>query len=214
MRIADSSQPRRCRRSPGPRLGGGVVTLCTLLACAAVVHAGDEPVLRWRHEFGSVGGVDRGPTVDVYRDGTVRVLYPPYMKRSGTYEMRLRSEELDKLVDSIRNTTVADFQPDGVLARCRRAEARRPTRAAGDAPDVVGVFDAATTRLEYRAAARQVGIRRTVPPTVARSVSWYALASSAKQFPTIRELQDLAAVERQMKALSDHPTLVRVPGVR
>src|SRR4029079_9370984 len=120
------------------------------------------------------------PSLEVHDDGTVVVHYPPYMKKAGTWTMRLAPGQLDPLLQSIAGGGALDFDPAIARAEQQAAETIAQTARRGDAdsPDVVEVHDAATTRLE-------VDVQRVAPSRAAgrvgvkKTIEWYGLAADA-----------------------------------
>ncbi|MBM4270433.1 MAG: hypothetical protein FJ144_28145 [Deltaproteobacteria bacterium] len=169
-------------------------------------------LVRWTQLLGGDGDVDRGPSIEVYGDGTVLAHYPRYMKRAGTWSMRLTKAELEALVQSVANADVVAFDPS--VARAEKERAVNAARVAGASKDgarrVFAVHDAATTRLELHLERAE----RTVPSgrsqaAVAKTIEWPALASDAARYPQASTIQGLASAERALTSLLERPELAR-----
>lgn len=166
------------------------------------------PVVRYQEIIPALADDDPGPTVEVFGDGRVRVHFPRYMRRAGTYEMRLPPERLERLLADLLADGIADFDADRVQtvrgeAEVERESARR--RSAGD-PEVHSRTDPTTTVIETRLTARRA--RQSRAPHVVR---WTGLRGDAEMFPEVPALAGLAAAEQRLRSLLEHPDLLPVP---
>lgn len=166
-----------------------------------------ELFLRWTQTFEGGGEVDRGPTLEVYEDGTVVAVFPAYMKRAGRRSMRLSPVERKGLRRLVAGARVDEFDAGRVGDECAAQEAER--RAGASDPDLYEVHDAATTRIEVaihgstavRGGAGSLPVRRRV------KAAWYALGATARRHPSVASIQRLDHLEQAMKKLLRDPRL-------
>jgi hypothetical protein len=69
--------------------------------------APDKPIAELRYSGGMIENADPTPFIRVYGDGTVRVHYPPYMKKAGEYTLKLAPDQLQSIIDSFSSEAVA-----------------------------------------------------------------------------------------------------------
>lgn len=118
--------------------GGGAATIAYDRTPGAVV-------VRFTEVPGELAEADGGPVLTVYGDGRATVRYPPYMRRAGTYTVRLARPEVDALVASLADKGLVELDAAREQQSLRAAEASRAAAAgAGDAA-LVAVTDEATT---------------------------------------------------------------------
>ena len=122
------------------------------------------------------------------------------MKRAGDYRLRLSVAELETLVaDTIANG-LQEFDP----ALVREELAYKAAASNGAGRVVSHETDHGFTVIEYRLpAAENKGV-------VEGSARWTGLQSSARRYPDVNALQDLARIERRLLDLADDIRVVRV----
>jgi hypothetical protein len=175
-------------------------------------ESSDSVVLRYQESLSALAGSDSGRSVVVTGDGRVVVHYPAAMTRAGEYTLRLTRPEMRALLARVVERNFVDL--DEGRAR-QRTRARGAGAAAGEsAPpaELFAVFDEATSTIElnlesYRAAGSLGAPRRGVK----RNIRFYALRAHAKRDPENVSLQDLAAVQAELMALSERDDLERLP---
>src|SRR5262249_9499356 len=139
--------------------------------------------------------------------------YPLYMKRAGDWEHRLAPSELDALLRSLADKGVLDFDASSVRAAARASTAAADDRARA-ARQPIAPFQAARAAPTGTA----VAIERYVPPEVGASevralgkaITWTGLANDAEQHSDVPALGALAAAERELRALREHPGFTRI----
>jgi hypothetical protein len=164
----------------------------------------DTVVVRYQEIIGEIAGADRGPSLEVYADGQVRVHFPAYMRRAGDWETTLDAPTLGALIDSLVGHGVLDFDAAATRARKRQSLAARAVLARGR-PGETLLFETAdetTTVITLRAGDTE------------RTVSWTGLRGDSKHHPELPELSELRAAQRALEALMTRPGLVRrsLPG--
>ena len=165
----------------------------------------DVVVLQLSENVG-IRDADNTPLVRVYGDGRVAVHFPAYMRRAGDYELRLP----ERAVQEFFRAAVETLLPfDGAATESRVLALEAAERSDGL---IVDVSDAATTIVEVRFERyRPEGAAEGILGGVKRVV-WTGLADDAGRFGDIPALQDLAGIQRELLALTDHPDLEAVTG--
>ena len=163
----------------------------------------DIVVLQLSEDVG-IRDADVTPLVRVYGDGRVAVHFPDYMRRAGDYELRLPESTVQELVQTAVDTLLP-FDPTATESEVLALET-----AERDDGLIVDVSDGATTIIEVRFERyRPEGATEDIRDGVKRVV-WTGPADDAGRFRDIPALQDLARIQRQLLALTDHPDLEAV----
>ncbi len=175
-------------------LSGGFVSAAT--AQDADVDYSRDPrvaVVTWTEVSGEIANPDTKPRLVVYGDGLAVAHYPRYMKRAGDFELQLSAAEMDTLVRGLVQNGLVEFDPGAVRGAARAAAARGIERAS---------TDPSTTVIELR-------LSRYRPPgavadvlDVRKRIEWRGLRGAARDHPSVRALQDLAAAQRDLAALA------------
>lgn len=160
---------------------------------------GAQPVITFSRLHGMVRGVSDLPLLYVYADGRVHVDLPVYMKNAGRYEYRLGRAELDALIRNLDTQGVTQF--DAAAVRKKRDDALRSIRVSTG--QRFATLDSTVTRIELNFA----GFARSDAPAapLRRTVEWADVAIDAQRLPQITEIVTLAAAEKSLLALIDHP---------
>ena len=169
----------------------------------------DVAVVTYRELLGEMGAADKGPTLRIYGDGRMVAHYPRYMRRGGDYEQRLAAGELDRLLRSLADHGVLDFDP--AAARNSIRSARDHALATGTPASLFEAADGATTVIEvnldrYRAA--EAGAREV--RGLAKRVVWTALQADAQHHPDVPSVRALAAADAELRALRERPGYTRL----
>jgi hypothetical protein len=161
----------------------------------------DAVVVRYQEVIGELAEADRGPSLEVYADGRVRVHFPAYMRRAGDWETTLDAPALDALIDSLVGHGVLTFDAAATRARKRQSLAARAVLARGRPGETLlfEVADETTTIITLRIGDTE------------RTVSWSGLRGDSKHHPELSELGELRAAQRSLEALMTRPGLVRRP---
>lgn len=165
------------------------------------------------------------PTMRIHGDGRVQVHYPAYMRRAGDYSMTLSRSALRRLLRSLSDQGVMDFDTHSArqaLKRERRRRARdgvaesqagsRPSSLrGGELPALLHArSDDTVTRFElrlvrYHNAASGQAERRDLR----KKISWRGLQLDADEHPGLSEIRKLAHARRLLLGLMNHPQLRR-----
>ena len=182
-------------------------------AVIAASRRADVAVVTYRELLGEIGDADHGPILRLYGDGRMVAHYPAYMRRTGDYEQRLAPGELDRLLRSLADKGVLEFDAAAVRAATRASmtAARQRALRAGTPVTVFEAADAATTVIEvnldrYRGAAP--GAREV--RGLAKRVVWTGLRADAEHHPDVAAIQELAACEQELRALRERPGFTRL----
>ena len=164
-------------------------------------------LLEYRQTIPMLEESDPEPLLRVYGDGRVRVHQPRYRVDAGDYELVLSPAELRALVRSLIDrglpgTDTAD------LARARRAleDRRRAERR-----ELFAISDATITHIVLRLESLQPAPGARSIANLEQRIAWPNLQSDAERFPELPRIADLAAAERDLRALLDRSDLRRVP---
>ncbi len=154
---------------------------------------------------------DDTPLLRIYGDGRVLVHFPVYMRRAGDYGLRLDSTELDGLLQTFVQGGLVDFSVERVREEIRqvRDARRRAALDTGGRLTLTTRSDEAVVVIDVRLE-RYTGADGAVRQDVEARVSSAGLQFDAANLPGVASLQSLAAIERQLIALTSHPDLVRV----
>ena len=133
------------------------------------------------------------------------------MKRAGDYSLQLTQAEMEALLSSLVQGGLIDFNPEATQAQMRQVAAARRAQAtqAGQRAVLTTRSDEATVSIEIR-------LNRYIPAggpardNVTKRLSWTGVGDDAEQYPSITALQALAAVQRQLLALTERADLTRV----
>ena len=173
----------------------------------------DVAVVTYRELLGEMGAPAKGPTLRIYGDGRMVAHYPRYMRRGGDYQQRLAPGDLDRLLRSLADHGVLDF--DVASVRAAKGAALRAARdhagGAGTPAVLFEAADAATTVIEvtldrYRGSAAGA---REVRGLVTRAV-WTGVRTDSERHPDVAALTGLAAADAELRALRERPGYTRL----
>jgi hypothetical protein len=165
-------------------------------------------VVLFSETHGEVGEADAGSSLRVYGDGRVVVHHPRYMRRAGDFTLQLSRAEMRLLLASLVGRGVVEF--DEAATRREKREVDASLRA--QRSELFAVADPSVTTVEIRLRRYAPGGAGGEARDVERRIRWRGLRSDARRYPAIRAIQDLAAVQRELRALMDREDLVRIPG--
>jgi len=170
-------------------------------ASKAIFEYSNDPrtiVVSYTHVLGEIGNSDKGPSLRIYADGHMVVRYPAYMKKAGEYTLELTQVEMHRLLRSLVDKKVMEFDPQAIRRSKHEAKAAKE-----DKPTTLhGVSDAPTTVIEIR-------LSRYISPgsfaqeklNIDKKISWHGLNSDAKKYPNIKAIQNLHAAKQDLEAL-------------
>ena len=174
-------------------------------------QASEDPgtvVIELTQDVGIEGGDDT-PLLRIYGDGRVLVHVPVYMRRAGDYSLQLDPGELTGLLQSVVEGGLVDFNPASVQNEMRQVQgaARQAELRAGGPVTLTSRSDDTLLVLHVRLDA-YTGLDGATRRDVTTRISWAGVRHDARAFPGVASLQSLAAIERQLVALTEHPNLV------
>jgi hypothetical protein len=214
---------------------GGTSTTATAQQAASSEHENQDSsgfvVLQLSLDIG-VRDADPTPRVRIYGDRRVAVYFPTYAPKAGHYELTLGDGEFPRLADAI--DSVLTFDSDSTADAIQRMEAQahaaalrenRPIVVSDWSDETATILEAAIpvvipdTSQALGPAYQNTGAAldpggATVEGVQSRSVVWTGLQNQAERFPSIEQLQRLAAVERWLVALATDERLVAVKQTR
>ena len=164
----------------------------------------EEIIVSYTQALSEMGGGDKGPSVTVYADGHVIVEYPPFMKNAGEYTLQLSQVEMDRLLRSLVDKKVMEFDPQAIRRSKREARAAEK----GVETTLYGVSDAPTTIIEIRLSRYTgAGLPAQEQLNVNKKISWHGLGADARNYPGIKAIQDLHAAQKDLHALMNRKDL-------
>lgn len=162
-------------------------------------------VVSYREIWGELAQQDTTPLIRVFGDGRVLVHHPHYSKNAGDYVVWLQPAEFENLLTSLLANGLATFDPRAAInlkqskEQSRLAAASRATKPR----EAFVVADDSTSVFELNLTAVSSG-------ELQRKVSWSGLRTDAERFPDIEAIQQLRAVELQLRALLERGDLSRI----
>ncbi len=179
------------------------VLLTAILCCPS--QASDAPLLLdYQREFSMLEEADNSVDIKIFSDGTVQVHYPLFMRRAGDYRYQLNSDELDNILQSLRQLGVDEFN----AAATRQALAQQQALALEAAQTGGGsmriVTDPETTR-----------VRIATSLIASVDVSEHAFSFSgvrhqAEIYPQITALGELASALNILDILATDQRMQRI----
>ena len=165
-------------------------------------HSADAVILELRTETGMIAGDDNATVIRVFGDGAVEAYLPIYLKRAGTWRMQISDEELRSLVDDAVRFRIFDMRQSDLAEAVHQAS--RGKAATSDL--VVQVSDPDITELSVRL---QLEIANGVVP-LEQTIRILDLQRSAREYPEVEGLDELAAFARRIDAFSQSSNMARI----
>jgi hypothetical protein len=168
-------------------------------------------IVSLRQDVGELAERSSTPMLRIYKDGRVRVFFPKYMKRAGHYMLHLSDYELDRLIGSLANKGLMEFNAEEVRAEKKQRDRQRMDEvlAEGLQPTFYYTTDDTKTVIEIDVDDyRPRGSRTTVH--VQKQIVWRNLQWDAERYPDVKAIQDLAAATRELKALTEREDLLKL----
>lgn len=187
-------------------LGLSVSALAADLPAVQFSADGDAAIVTLSRTHGMIRGLVEKPLVYVYADGRVVIDRPVYMIKPGRYEFSLPAEQLGQMIAAFDVSGVMKLETRELTAE-RDALARARQSATGE---VFMTADSTLTRIDFNfgSFARE-GNR---PQPVAAQIRFADVQIQAERYADGRALNALAAAERTLLALIDHPDMRRIGG--
>ena len=165
----------------------------------------DARIISYSETPEMLGNSDRTLRIQVFGDGWVWVHYPQYMKKAGDYEVYLNPGELRQLL--LAFSGIFDFDPTAV------EQARKAIKEAREQQEGI-IYGRSEDTLEQIEVL--LDAYRANPGATARSLdlklSWTNIASDARDYPEVAELQRLKGARDSIRALLARDDLLRVFG--
>jgi hypothetical protein len=150
-------------------------------------------VVTWIEIPGEIANPDAKPRLVVYGDGLAVAHYPPYMKRAGDFELQLSAAEMNALVRGLVQNGLVEFDPGAVRSAARAAAAPGVERVS---------TDPATTVIELRLSHYRQPGAVVYDLDVRKRIEWRGVRAATRDYPSVDELQGLAAAQRELDALA------------
>jgi hypothetical protein len=199
--VADQSAPPETDISAE---GGASQTVRTGPDAAAIAFSAspDVPILELSYEGGMIKNPDPTPFVSVYGDGRVRIHYPAYHVKAGTYTLTLPPEELRGLLRVFAQEELINTE-DLNLTALASPQGQGAVQSPVILPNDHGVVSNVTIRAQSitpvgAAAPRSLDVRELSIPNI-------AVEAAARSGNSV--LQDFAAGVEKLEALAQRSEL-------
>jgi hypothetical protein len=143
------------------------------------------------------------PRIQVFGDGRVWVHYPQYMTKAGDYGTWLNPGEMRQLL--LAMSGVFEFDPKAVK------KSRKLIKEAREQQDGIVYYrsDDTVEEMNIQVESYQANLN-TAKRVINQKFSWKNIASDAKDYPEVVELQKLKGARNSIRALLDRDDLLRV----
>ena len=195
-----------------------IAPIVTVVAIAVPGHAqlaflaSADPgrvVIQLRQDVGIEG--DDIPLLRVYGDGRVLVHFPVYRPRAGDFSLQLNPAELNGLLLTFVQGGLGEFNRERVgneIRQLRRANQQAALRT-GSQISLTSRSDETIHSFEVRLES-YTGPDGATRQDVSLPITWAGAQHDARDFPGVAAIQNLAALERQLLAITERPDLVPV----
>lgn len=172
-----------------------------------VTTSSGGPVVHFTRLHHRVLDVDDHQAVSIFADGLVRVHTPVYMKNPGTFEYRLSAKEMQAFLATLDAKGL--MSTDWTATRAARDSAAASRAAAGE---YFYVADLTATHITLNF--ESFGKTGSKGEKIDQKIVWNDVPVDAQRFTSVKEIQQLADVEKTLLALTDHSkrNAVRVAG--
>lgn len=171
----------------------------------------DESTLLLRYES-MLGGLREdmtNPSLAIYRDGYVQVVYPAYMKQGGVYVGRLSPASLENLWRGLTHPRLLQFDQQKIRSEMHlleRNRSERPSMRQDKSDEVTATIEFYPNRWQARPALMPDG-----KFDEKKALSWYGLKTDAMRYTGIAEIQLLYEVCEQLDAIMQSDQLKKIP---
>lgn len=164
-------------------------------------------LLRYTQALGWPRNGRDNPSLTIYNDGFIRVFYPPYLKRAGTYAAQVDRAVLDQVWQMLTTAPLLEFD----AGKARELMALHDQTSGYHASEVHSISDAPTIFIEFYPNRYYApgGVREDVTDE-RKLITWYALQWDAGQYPEITEIQQLYAVHQRLEEMMQHSNLIKI----
>lgn len=154
---------------------------------------------------------DSKPRVSVYGSGRVVVFFPPLMKRAGTYEHFLTTDELEELLGLFLKHGVYSFDKRKAKAEIREAKDEDSANALRFGTEIQARSDESTTTLRINLSSYTPAGENVVTKSgFTKEIYWRGLKYEARKYPNVKTVVNLAKAESLLAAYTDHPDLKKI----
>ena len=170
-------------------------------------------IISLRYVINEIAEQDSEPRLRIYGDGTVIVHFSPYMKKAGTYRLRLSRQEMADLFQTVLRNRVPDFDLSWVKQRKEEIRQRRWARATNRGEPIFHyeIADADVTEITFRLKRyKPAGAKAGVRTNVEKTIRYRGLAIDAEKFEEIEMITGLANVEAGLMSLTRREDLIRI----
>jgi hypothetical protein len=177
-----------------------LASACVLLLWVAGAGANGPapqavPVVQFSEAPGSLAGDFVGPELSVYADGWLLVVFPPMMRRAGSYSLQLEPDALAALLESVISPGVMGFDAQQTREAMDSAPEILAKRGIRPGPGARGDATISTFSVDPDAVS---GAQKQGRP--GQTIRWRGVAEDAMAHPDLDGLQALERARRALRA--------------
>lgn len=192
-----------------------------IFAQPAIIEYATDPsevLISFTETHGVMTGDDAQTRLEIYGDGTVEVQVPSFMKKAGSYQMKLDKVELDQLLQDLAAKDIPEF--DSEKTQANKENMINVSQTTSAQPTLYEVHDASVTNIvinldrylkltNNNTANGQVIDASNEVFNLRKKITWKGIRDDSKKFPDIEEIQKLAAAQQSLLDIIDNPQLVK-----
>lgn len=173
--------------------------LLAISAYAANSVPGTLVTYTYQHELLPKGNSE--PLLTVYSDGSMKAVFPVYMKRAGTYQGQLSDEQLQALKSLISAPEIVGYSAKKLSEEIALREAQQE-QIEGKGKTYFAVMDSTTTIIEL-STAPSGSSNETIGKSATKKIEQKDLSVTAKQHPDIPMLQKTQKLRIMLQNILD-----------
>lgn len=163
-----------------------------------VVHYAETPNL--------IAGIDRTPSLHLYRDGMAQIFYPEYMRRAGHYVVYLNQIEMDQLYDLLSDNNILAF--DEVAIRHRMKVIQQSQTHSSEV--LSSISDVSKMTLVLYPGQFKLSDAKSFAQDEPVQIIWSGLKQDIQSYPDIAALQSLRQIQQLLSAIMIRSDMQRV----
>lgn len=207
------------------RLIFSILISCTLILStnsyaqdAVIEYTKDsrEVIVSFSETHGVMSGKHAKTTLKIYGDGTVDVFIPIFMKKAGSYQMKLDKAQLDQLLQDLSAKNIPEF--DTVKTQTDKNNEIAAAQLSSAQTTLYEVHDASITTIElnfdsYLKLSNKNSVNGQVFDSsneildMSKNITWKGIRSDSKKFPDIEAIQQLATTQQSLLKIVNDPQL-------